>query len=82
MPIPLIILNVQVLEVATRELLVGNDLDLSIGLLGDGDGIAEVSSAAINLDAVMQELLEGLNVEDFVVHGLRAIDDELQFQSH
>ena len=82
MPIPLIILNVQVLEVATRELLVGNDLDLSIGLLGDGDGIAEVSSAAINLDAVMQELLEGLNVEDFVVHGLRAVDDELRFQSH
>ena len=80
MPIPLIILNVQVLEVATRELLVGNDLDLSIGLLGDGDSVAEVSGAAINLDAVMQELLEGLNVENFVVHGLRTVDDELQFQ--
>jgi len=82
MPIPLIILNVQVLEVATRELLVGNDLDLSIGLLGYGDSVAEVSGAAINLDAVMQELLEGLNVENFVVHGLRTVDDELQFQFH
>jgi hypothetical protein len=69
--------NIQVLEVTTGELLVGNNLDLALGLLGDGDGVAEVSGAALNLDAVVEELLEGLDIEDLVVHGLRAVDDEL-----
>jgi hypothetical protein len=69
--------DVQVLQVAARELLVRNDLDLSIALLGDGNGVAEVTSAALNLDAVMKELLESLDVEDLVVDGLRAVDDEL-----
>ena len=54
-----------------------NDLDLSIALLGDGDGLAEVSGAALDLDAVVKELLEGLEIEDLVVDGLRAVDDEL-----
>jgi hypothetical protein len=69
--------NVQVLQVATRELLVGDNLDLAIGLLADLDVVAEVSGAALNLDAVVEELLEGLDVEDLVVDGLRAVDDEL-----
>lgn len=69
--------NVQVLQVATRELLVGDNLDLAIALLADLDVVAEVSGAALNLDAVVEELLEGLNVEDLVVDGLRAVDDEL-----
>jgi hypothetical protein len=56
---------------------VRNDLDLSIALLGDGDCLAEVSGAALDLDAVVQELLERLDVEDLVVDGLRAVDDEL-----
>lgn len=55
----------------------GNDLDLAIALLGDGNGLAEVSGAALDLDAVVQELLKGLDVEDLVVDGLRAVDDEL-----
>ena len=54
-----------------------DDLDLAISLLGDLDVVAEVSGAAINLDAVVEELLEGLDVEDFVVDGLGAVDDEL-----
>jgi hypothetical protein len=58
---------------------VRNDLDLSIALLGDGDCLAEVSGAALDLDAVVQELLERLDVEDLVVDGLRAVDDELSF---
>jgi hypothetical protein len=69
--------NVQVLQVAAGELLVGNDLDLAVALLGDLDGLAEVSGAALDLDAVVQELLEGLDVEDLVVDRLRAVDDEL-----
>lgn len=56
-----------------------NDLDLAIALLGDLDGVAEVTGAALNLDAVVKELLEGLDVEDLVVHGLRAVDDELSY---
>lgn len=70
-------IDIQVLQVAARELLVGNDLDLAISLLGDGNGVAEVAGAAVNLDAVVKELLESLNVEDLVVDGLRAVDDEL-----
>jgi hypothetical protein len=56
---------------------VGNDLDLAISLLRDLDDLAEVAGAALNLDAVVEEFLEGLDVEDLVVHGLRAVDDEL-----
>lgn len=69
--------NVQVLEVATGELLVRNHLDLSLTLLADLDGVAKVTSAALDLDAVVKELLESLDVEDLVVDGLRAVDDEL-----
>lgn len=54
-----------------------NDLDLAISLLADLDVVAEVSSAALNLDTVVEELLEGLDVEDLVVDGLGAVDDEL-----
>jgi hypothetical protein len=70
-------MNIQVLQVATRELLVRNDFDLAIALLADLDGITKVTSAALDLDAVVQELLESLDVEDLVVDGLRAVDDEL-----
>jgi len=56
---------------------VGNDLDLAIALLGDDDVVAEVVGAALDLDAVLEELLEGGDVEDLVVGGLRSVDDEL-----
>lgn len=70
-------IDVQVLQVAAGELLVSNDLDLAIALLGDLDDVAEVAGAALNLDAVVEELLESLDVEDLVVDGLAAVDDEL-----
>lgn len=70
-------LHVQVLEVATRELLVRNDLDLAIALLADLDYVSQVTGAAFDLDAVVKELLEGGDVEDLVVGGLGAVDDEL-----
>jgi hypothetical protein len=54
-----------------------HNLNLSITLLANHNSIAEVTSATINLDAVMQELLEGGDVEDLVVDGLRSVDDEL-----
>lgn len=74
----LVVVYLQVLEVATRELLVGDDLNLAVTLLGDLDGVAEVAGAAINLDAVVKELLEGGDIEDLVAHGLRGVDDELR----
>lgn len=59
----------------------GNDLDLAVALLGDLDGVTEVAGAAIDLDAVVKELLEGGDVEDLVAHGLRGVDDELRTTS-
>lgn len=55
----------------------GNDLNLAIARLGDLDLVAEVADAALNLDLVLEELLEGSNVEDLVGGGLRSVDNEL-----
>jgi hypothetical protein len=54
-----------------------NDLDLALALLGDLDGVAEVSDAAVYLDLVLEELLEGGDVEDLVGRRLGRVDDEL-----
>jgi len=70
--------HVQVLEVSARELGVCDNLDLSLALLGDLDGITEVSDTAVNLDLVLEELLKGGDVEDLVAGGLRSVDDELK----
>lgn len=67
----------QVLEVAAGEVVVGNDLDLALTLLLDDDVVAEVVGAALNLDAVLEELLEGRDIENLVGGGLRSVDDEL-----
>lgn len=69
--------NVQVLEVATREGDVSDNLNLAIANLGDDDLVAEVSDAALNLDAVVEELLESRDIEDLVVGRLRSVDNEL-----
>lgn len=70
--------NVQVLEVATREGNVSNNLDLAVTGVGDGDLVTEVADTALDLNAVVQELLEGRDVEDLVARGLRSVDDVLQ----
>jgi hypothetical protein len=56
---------------------VGDDLDLALTLLGDLDDVAEVSGAAVNLDLVLEELLEGRDVEDLVRRRLGGVDDKL-----
>jgi hypothetical protein len=73
--------HVQVLEVSSREVDVRNNLDLSVADLGDLHNIAEVTDAAVDLDLVLEELLEGGDVEDLVACGLRSVDDELGFIS-
>lgn len=67
----------QVLEVATRQLVVGNDLDLAVTLLGDLDGLAKVADTTLDLDLLVQELLEGGDIEDLVRGRLGGVDDEL-----
>jgi hypothetical protein len=72
--------DVQVLEVAAREVVVGSDLDLAIARLLDDDIITQVVGAAVNLDVVLEELLEGGDVEDLVAGRLRSVDDELHWR--
>lgn len=69
--------SLQVLEVPAGQLVVGDDLDLAVTNLGDLDGLAQVADAALDLDLLVQELLEGGDIEDLVAGGLRGVDDEL-----
>jgi hypothetical protein len=71
------IINLQVLEVATREGDVSNNLDLTVTNGVDNDVLTEVADTALDLDAVVEELLEGRDIEDLVASGLRSVDDEL-----
>jgi hypothetical protein len=70
--------NVQILEVAAGELVVGEDLNLAVTGAGDLDGLSEVADAAVDLDLLVQELLKSRDVEDVVAGGLRGVDDELR----
>lgn len=54
-----------------------DDLDLALSDLRDGDIVAEVVGAALDLDAVVQELLERGQVEDLVAHRLACVDHVL-----
>ena len=58
--------NLQVLQVSPGELSVCNDLNLPFTLLTNLDRVAQVSHAVIDLNLVVEELLEGRNVEDLV----------------
>jgi len=69
--------DIQVLEVTTRELLVRDNLNLSLTSLLDLNSIAEVSNTAIDLDLILKKLLEGVDIENLVAGGLRGVDDEL-----
>jgi len=54
------------------------DLDLSITNVLDLDLVAEVTNTVIDLDLVLEELLEGGDVEDLVAGRLRGVDDVLR----
>jgi hypothetical protein len=70
--------NSQVLQVAAGEGNVSNDLDLALAGLGDHDVVTEVADTALDLDAVVEELLEGGDIENLVGGRLGSIDNELQ----
>lgn len=42
----------------------------------EGDGVAKSAGLAGDLDALLEEFLQGGDVHDFVLHRLRAVDDE------
>lgn len=69
--------NAQVLEVSAGERNVSDDLNLAVTNLGDLNRFAKVAYTALNLDPIVKELLEGRDIEDLVVGGLRSIDDVL-----
>lgn len=71
-------MDLQVLEVATREGDVSDNLDLALTNLGDDNIVTEVADTALDLDAVVEELLEGRDIENLVACGLRSVDDVLE----
>ena len=66
----------EVLEVALREGDRGLHPDLALALTGDLHDIAELASLAVDLDAVVQELLESVGVKDTVAGGTREVNEE------
>lgn len=56
----------------------GNNLNLAITNGVDDNVVTEVADTALDLDAVVEELLEGRDIEDLVACGLRSVDDELR----
>jgi hypothetical protein len=70
--------HVQVLKVTAGQVVVGSDGDLAVALLLDHNIVAQVVGAALNLDAVLEELLESGDIEDLVIGRLGGVDDELK----
>lgn len=58
-----------------------DNLDLSISNLRDRNLVAQVTGSALNLDLLVQEFLEGGQIEDLVAYGLRAVDGVLSDMS-
>jgi hypothetical protein len=67
----------EVLEVTLGERNVGSDGDLGISTTGNLDGFTKVVGTALDLDAIVKVLLESSGIEDLVVGGTRAVNDEL-----
>jgi len=70
------VLLAEVLEVSLGEGHLGGHDQLGL-LAGDGHLGTEVTSLTVDLDSVVKELLEVLEHEDTLVHGLGTLDDEL-----
>ena len=69
--------NSQILQVPPGKLGVRDDLDLAVADLAYLHHVPQVAHAALDLDAIVQELLEGGDVEDLVRGGLGGVDYEL-----
>jgi hypothetical protein len=69
----------KVFELTLGKLEIGRASNSQLGAVTADDNIVggESSSLAIDLDAIVQVLLEKGHIEDFIVNGLCAVDDEL-----
>ena len=69
----------KVFELTLRKLKIGRTGNSQLGAVTADDNIVggEGSSLAIDLDAIVQVLLEKGDIEDLIVDGLCAVDDEL-----
>ena len=54
-----------------------DDLNLPLTLLANLYRVTQVTNPIVDLDLVVEEFLEGRNIEDLVRGGLGGIDDEL-----
>ena len=68
-------MDVVVAPLPLREGALRGDTDLVL-LAGDGDRLSEDADLPADLDAILQELLEGGDVHDLVIHGLPTVDGE------
>jgi hypothetical protein len=59
---------------------VSDDLNLSITDTLDLDLVTKVTDAVVNLDLVLEELLEGGDVEDLIGGWLGSVDDVLMIE--
>ena len=73
--------HLQIFQISSRELGVCNNLNLPFTLLANLDRVAQVTNAVVDLDLVVEELLKGGNIEDFVRGGLGGVDDELEMRT-
>lgn len=67
----------EVLKVPAGELLVADHLDAPVAQVCDRDGVAEVASAAFDLDTLLKEGSECRWIEDAICRGLGGVDDVL-----
>ena len=66
----------EVLEISLGERKLGSDVNLGL-VTGDGNLLTEVAGLAVDLDSIVEELLEGRNIEYFVLNRGGTIDGEL-----
>lgn len=58
--------DLQIFQISSRKGNVRNDFNFAIASLGDTDLIAEVARASFDFDLVVEEFLEGRQVEDLI----------------
>lgn len=66
----------QVLQVSLGERKLGRDRHLRL-VRGDLDLASKLASLAVDLDAVVKELVEGIDIEHLILHRLGAVNGEL-----
>lgn len=66
----------QVLQVSLGERKLSRDRHLGL-VRGDFDLASKLASLAVDLDAVVKELVEGVDIEHLIIHRLGAVNGEL-----